>query len=207
MAPNQNRDVRRKRQMHDVGEHLYVAPRFNIDPASLQIAGSLPKRSQGCLRRKQQRCAGFGIYPISLLQPKKERAMSRVTVASRTGGILNRITHFDVVEESVSAPAATGTFNPGAEQSITHVHVLTTPDHMCQQAGRADEAKIICVLTIPRQNHRWLVTGKITEKVAPADRCAERAAPAGDRSLGCGYLPYQLPSRQKRSCLWTFPSW
>src|SRR5882724_12324965 len=112
--------------MHDIGEHFYVAPRFNIDPARLQIAGTLPNRSQGGLRRKQQRRAGFGIYLIRLLQPKKERAMPRVTVASRTGGILNRITHFDVVEESVSAPAATRTFNPGAEQSITHVHVRTT---------------------------------------------------------------------------------
>src|SRR2546423_2812788 len=138
MAPNQNRDVRRKRQMHDVGEHLYVAPRFNIDPASLQIAGSLPKRAQGGFRRKQQRCAGFGFYLISLLQPKKERAMSRVTVASWASGILNRKTHFDVVEESVPAPAATGTFNPGAEQNITHVHVRTSPDHTCQQTGRPD---------------------------------------------------------------------
>src|SRR2546421_607023 len=140
--------------MHDVGEHIYVAPRFNIDPASLQIAGSLPKRAQGTLRRKQQCRPGFGVYLIRLLQPKKERAMSRVTVASRTGGILNRVTHFDVVEESVSAPAATRTFNAGAEQSITHVHIRTTPDHACQQAGRADESKIICVLTIPGQNHR-----------------------------------------------------
>src|SRR5437764_6366767 len=173
--------------MHDVGKHVYVAPRFNIDPVSLQIRGSLPKRTQGGLRRKQQRCADFGVYLIRLLQPKKERAMSRVTVASRTGGILNRITHFDVVEKSVSAPAAAGTFNPRAEQSITHVHVRTTPDHTCQQASRADEAKIICVLTIPGQNHRWLGIGTIMEKVALSDRCAERAAPAGDRSLGCGY--------------------
>ncbi|HMH44839.1 MAG TPA: hypothetical protein VK557_15215, partial [Pyrinomonadaceae bacterium] len=68
-------------------------------------------------------------------------------------GVSNRITHFDVVEESVSAPAATRTFNASAEQSITCVHVGTTPDDAGQQAGRANKAKIICVLTIPGQNH------------------------------------------------------
>ena len=110
--------------MHNVGKHIYVAPRFNVEPAGLEALGSLPKRSQSGLRSKQQRYAAFFVYLISILQPKKERAMARVTVTSWTGGIFNRITRFDVVEESVSAPAATRTFNAGAKPSITGLKCL-----------------------------------------------------------------------------------